>query len=274
MKLKAVLTSLEDLSDELKALYEEKDGKFYLQVEPVEGWSLEDVQGLKSSLAKERENVGKLEADLKKFEDIDPKKARDALSKVEEMAGWTPEEKVREQIEAREKKLVEKHSRELEERDSKVSTLTTQLEKHLVESAATAALTKHKGNVELLLPHVRSQVRVEADKEGNFTARVVGPDGTPRLSPKQGSTDQMSIDELVETMREMPTYAAAFEGTGASGSGAGGSTGRSGSQSGPHRISYKDAKEPRKYRAAKERAEKAGATLEVEAPPLGGASSS
>lgn len=225
MALKAMLESLDGIDESLRSHYAEQDGKFVLDVEPVGTVALEDVGGLKSSLGKEREDRRKLERQLEAFKDIDPAKAREALEKVGEMADWTPEDKVREQIAAREKQLLEKHAKEIEARDSSVKHLTAQIEKHLVEAAATSALGKHKGNVELLLPHVKAHTRVEKDADGNFVARVVGPDGNVRVTMKQGSTDPMGIDEFVGSMRENPTFAPAFEGTGQSGSGASGQSG-------------------------------------------------
>lgn len=268
MAIKAVLESLDGLSDQtvkLSDLYVERDGKFLADVEAVGGIALEDVQGLKDALGRERENVAKFERKLGAFKDLDPAKAREALEKVGQMADWTPEDKVREQIAAREKQLLEKHAKELGDRDGSIKHLTAQIEKHLVEAAATAALGKHKGNVELLLPHVKAHTRVEKDADGNFVARVVGPDGNVRVTMKQGSTDPMGIDEFVASMRENPTYAPAFEGTGQSGSGASGQAGTPGS-AGTHRISAEDARDMRKLEAAKARAKEAGARLLVQSP--------
>jgi len=52
--LKATLESLDGLSEELAGLYTETDGKFFLQVEGMQTDA--EVNGLKTSLVKEREN--------------------------------------------------------------------------------------------------------------------------------------------------------------------------------------------------------------------------
>ena len=57
MTLAYQLTTLSDVSEDLHALYKEADGKFTLDVSGVE--STEAVNGLKTALLKERENVGK-----------------------------------------------------------------------------------------------------------------------------------------------------------------------------------------------------------------------
>ena len=133
-----------------------------------------------------------------------------------------------------------------------------------MEATAVNALNKHKGNVELLLPHVKSMTRVEQDGNGNFVARVVDQDGHPRISMKQGSQDPMTIDELVGGMKTSDTFAPAFAGSGATGSGATGNSAGSAGTNGRHVLRAEDTRDPVKYRMAKERADAAGAQLEIQ----------
>jgi acetolactate synthase small subunit len=267
--MKALITEAEReaLSEELQQQYEQiEDGRYLLSVDPVDGYGLEDVNGLKSSLSKERDAAKKAAIALKAFEGLDASAARAALDKVSQMDSWTPQDKVAEQIERREKQLVEKYQRELEARDGSLSHMRKQLEANLIEAAAVAALNKHRGNIELLLPHVKSSTRVEEDSAGNFVARVVDRDGHARISMKSGSQDPMSIEELVEGMKSSDTFAPAFAGSGATGSGAvGNRTG--GAASGRIILSYEDSRDPGKYRAAKQKAEQSGAELEIQSTP-------
>ena len=48
--MKYKLDSLEGLSDEMKALYEEKDGAFYLKVEGLPQQDNSELDGLKTKL--------------------------------------------------------------------------------------------------------------------------------------------------------------------------------------------------------------------------------
>src|SRR5574340_458446 len=87
---KAVLSSQEELSqipETYRDLYIEKDGKFYLDVENID--DMPQVGGLKSALQKERDNrataIREQKELLKKFEGIDPEKAKDALKKLHEL---------------------------------------------------------------------------------------------------------------------------------------------------------------------------------------------
>jgi DNA-binding transcriptional MerR regulator len=65
MNLKYQIDTLDELSDEHKALYVEKDGKFVLN---IEGLPVEDTAGLKSALERERANAAKFKKEIAKLE--------------------------------------------------------------------------------------------------------------------------------------------------------------------------------------------------------------
>lgn len=223
----AALVSKEDhakLPEGIRGEYAEKDGKFVLQVTAVDGYALEDVSGLKTALGRERDTKASLEKSMKAFEGMDAAAAKAALAKVGEMANWTPEGKVKEQIEALKAQLVEKHLKELGEKDGLLKTRTSQLHEVLVTSAATEAIAKAGGNLKLLLPHVERQIKAD-EVNGKMVAIVVDENGTTRISPKAGTTSPMTIMELVETMKLSQDYAVAFPGSGASGTGGKGAAG-------------------------------------------------
>lgn len=239
MPLKAILNTVDDLSDELKKAYVEKDGKFILDVSPVDGFSLEDVSGLKTSLAKERQSVAEKDRLLESFSGLDPEKSKAALSKVEEMKDWKADDVVQATIKAREDQLVEKQTREIGERDDTIGSLSKQLDFHVRTSVATTSITAQGGSVELMLPHVLSQTNI-ADVKGNRITQIVDKDGTPRISTASGSQADMSMDELVSEMKANPTYAPCFPGSGASGSGASGSGAVGGGNGSPKEILSSD----------------------------------
>lgn len=258
MALKATLESLDGVSDEIKAHYVEGDGKFTLGVDPVDGVEL-TTGGLTSALSKERETVRSLKDQVAKFGDLDVQKARDALTKVEEMANWKPEDKIQEQIDSVKKQLVEQHSQETAERDATIESLTSNVEELLVEAQVKAALKEHEG-FDLMVPHVKAKTRMRQDEKGTFVVEVLGADGNPRLG---GDGKTLSISALVEEMKKDPQYAPGFKGVDSSGGGVppGGPSGPGGGSA--HTISGADAKDVGKYRAAKAAAEKAGQQLQV-----------
>ena len=218
MALKALLDNLDGISEEIKKEYKQRDdGKHVLDVTSVDGLELAEVAKLQSALSKERENNRKAAEQLKAFEDLDPAKAREALKKVEEMATWTPEQKVKEQVEAVKASIIEAHGKEKTKLDEKLKKLTASLEDAMIVSVASQALAEQKGSVRLLMPHIRQQTRLR-DADGKFIVEVMGSDGNPRLTGSDGHA--MSINELVAEMKTQNDFASAFEGTGATGSGA------------------------------------------------------
>jgi len=218
MALKAILDNLDDLADDIAKEYKTRDdGKFVLDVTSVDGLELAEVTKLQSALSKERENAREAAEKLKVFEGLDPAKSRDALKKVEEMASWTPEQKVKEQIEAMKAQILEAHGNEKVKLEEKVERLTKSLEDAMIVSVATQTLAEQKGSVRLLMPHIRQQTRLR-DADGRLIVEVLGSDGTPRLTGTDGHA--MSIGELVTEMKSQDDFASAFEGTGATGTGA------------------------------------------------------
>jgi hypothetical protein len=259
MALKAILDNLDGLpADVAKEYTKGDDGKFTLVVEAVGGLALENVDGLKTALSKERETARKAGDALKPFDGLDPVKARDALTKVGEMANWTPEQKVKEQIESIKSQLLEAHGKEKATLEKRLAGYQKQLNNALITQAATAAIAEHKGVVELLLPHVERSTRIRETENGQLVVEVIDKDGNPRVDNKGNA---MSITQLVESMKASDTFARAFEGSGATGSGATG--GKAGGSGRPHTISRADARDHSKYVAAQEAAQKAGQPLQV-----------
>jgi hypothetical protein len=133
------------------------------------------------------------------------------------MASWTPEQKVKEQIEAVKAQLIDSHGREKEQLQAKLSKMEKSLESALITSVAAQALAEQKGSVRLLMPHIERQTRLR-EVDGKYTVEVIGTDGNPRLSGNDAHV--MSISELVVEMKSQNDFASAFEGSGASGTGA------------------------------------------------------
>ncbi len=115
------------------------------------------------------------------------------------------------------RKDFEKKNKELQDlADGKITKMTTSLEKYLVGQQANAALAKAKGSTELLLPIIRSQVKVVQEGE-DYVTRVVDKDGNVRTDGKGGFLD---IEGLVSEMKTQTSYARAFESEASGGSGA------------------------------------------------------
>jgi len=260
--LEAQLPNLEGLNPAIASEYVKgADGTFTLGVNPVNGFSLEDVAGLKTALGAERSNAKAANAKLEIFGDLDAGKAREALAKVAGMATWTPEEKVKEQMAAHAKQLSDKHGIESGKMQETITGMTKHLSKRVIKGDARAAIVKEGGNPDLLEAIVTKQLQM-AVVDGEYVAQVIDEKGVVRVSMIPGSTDAMSITELVAGLKSSETYAPAFAGSGATGSG-GGNSGAGGASGNVDTISRKDAQDTPKYRAARDRANKAGRRLVI-----------
>ena len=222
MTLKAIIDNLDGVPEALKGYYEQNadSGKFVLKVEPVDGYALEDVTGLKTTLGKELTLRKKLEKDLAKFTDIDPDKAREAMSKFEELANIDPAKEAdkiaNSKFEAAKSQLLEKHTGEVKTRDERIDFLTKTVESLLIDAAATAAIAEAKGSVGLLLPHVRSHTRVK-EADGKFTVEVIDTDGNTKIADAKGTA--MDIKGLIAEMKASDEFGRAFDASGNTGSG-------------------------------------------------------
>lgn len=222
MSLKAAVTTLEDVPDHLREYYtaDEASGVLRLNVEPVGGYALEDVSGLKSALGKERTTREKLERDVIAFKDIDPAKARTALAELEELKALDPAKEADKiasaKFEAAKTQLLEKHNADIGERDGRIKTLSGAVDGLVREQRATAAIAEAKGAVDLLLPHVLRFTRT-VERDGKFSVEVIDADGNGRIADSKGSP--MTIKDLVAEMRQSDTFGRAFDGDGHSGSG-------------------------------------------------------
>lgn len=229
MALRAILTPDEHsaLPEPLRGEYVEKDGRFVADIIPVDGYALEDVNGLKSTLGKKQTELDQLKRDVVKYKDIDPDRARAALAELEELKKIDPlkeaDKLVNTKLEAAKAQLLDKHSKELEAEQSKSVKYRQKIDKLLRDSVAVAAIAEHKGAVKLLLPHVRNSTRVVEDGD-DFRVEVVDAEGNVRIGDSKGSP--MTIAELVLEMRDSEEFGRAFEGEGRSGTGKGPGNGK------------------------------------------------
>ncbi len=220
MAIKAILEKLDDAPEALREHYTEKDGKFVLGVEPVGGYALEDVTGLKSALGAERTQREKFERDVIRFKDIDPDKARTALAELEELKKLDPtaeaDKIANTKFEGAKAQLLEKHAADLGVRDERIGHLSKTVDVLVREQRATAEIAEAKGSIDLLMPIVLAQTRT-VEKDGRFVTEVIDDKGNVRIGDSNGNP--MTMKELVAELRASEKFGRAFEGDGHSGSG-------------------------------------------------------
>jgi hypothetical protein len=274
MAIPLVVDKIDVVPEAIRDSYTERDGKFFLNAVGGNGLEVADVSKLKSALSSERRLVQERDALLKNFEGLDPVKAREAIETLSQLGDISELKSLDEKLAARERQLTDKFDSDrkkieqkyLGERDSlskTIESLTGQLSATMIDSAATKAINDAKGSVDLLLPIIKQSSRMRRDdKTGRVFVEIVDADGQVRDSSSAGSTSPMTIKEFVEELKNNPAYGRAFDGTGSTGGGASGAAGGGGGGS-TFRISQTDARDPMKYRAAREAAAKTGRKLEI-----------
>ena len=168
------------------------------------------------SLLKERDT---LSAELEQYRTTAAEAAAEAERKAAEaIAASTDAEQVREAMSAKIAELTEKS-------EGRVSALTGQLDKLLLEQSAHRALDEHGFIADLAMPHVKARVEMR-EIEGQRVAVVLDDNGGPRVND---DGTYMGVSALVESMKGNEKFQAlqrptAANGGGAANAGAGGIT--------------------------------------------------
>lgn len=228
-KLKLMLDKIEEVDETVRSLYVEKNGKYYLDLE-----NYEDAATMADSLRKERVSRRDLDKKLRTFRErlkkigLDPEEVDEldddtlaetfaVVNKKETPSpkpndGATITKAEHETLLAGVKKTVEK---DLQKANDRAAALQRALESQVIETAALQAIGSAKGTPKLLMPHIRSTVKV-IEEDGKFEVRVLDEKGEPR--EKGGKW--MGVADLVEEMRNSEDFSRAFDATNNGGGGA------------------------------------------------------
>lgn len=227
MGLKAFLQTLDGVDENVSGFYREGEGGYVLDVEEYTGdginLGLTNTAGLKSALDKERKANREKEAKLNELNGFSELGL--SISEIEQLK--TVKESANADLESLRTQLEEKYKTDLqaqlEEKDALYNQLLSANHKNAVSSILakdSADVVDNEGVRDFLMQNLLSQTKV--DSNGN--AYVVNQDGTPRLSNKAGSAENMSVSELWSAMKADPKYSFAIKASGASGSGGTGSS--------------------------------------------------
>lgn len=222
MAYKLIIDKIEDVEENIRPLYVEKDGKFFLDVDGIEEHPL--VAKSKQNLEAARRAERAMKAQVEKWEKLgktDEEIA--ALIAAEEQNKQTALE-AKGQWEELKKQMNERHQLDIKkweglteaEKQNNIK-LRNKLERYLVDATATAAIAAAEGEPELLLPIVKRFVKVVEDDAGEFTTMVVDDKGGARVN---GKGDPLTIVELLAEMKSSEKLGRAFKASGSSGGGA------------------------------------------------------
>lgn len=226
MPLDSIVEDINQVDESVRSFYKETEHGYMLDVAPRGGFALENVEGLKSALGKERARATDLSNQVRNFEGIDPVEVRSKMDRLAELEAIDPakqDEKTQAQIKAMQDQLVSRHQAELQEATSVTGKYKSQLEQILVDDRAKDAILKAGGDektIAFMLHEVKSKIRVQETENGQFTTVVVDSAGNPRIGDSSGSP--MTVAQLVADMKNGPEsdlWAAAFPGRNKSGGG-------------------------------------------------------
>jgi hypothetical protein len=218
VKLKYIVTNESELPTDaaLRALYIQTGDKWVLDIEgAVPKTQLDDFRTNNVELKKKLDAYGAL------GEGITPERVKELIEKEEFFKGGNAKtaEQINAEVERRVAELKVAQEKALKERDDKISTLTGDLESHVIDQSLIAAgselglrATAHedltfRGRKAFKLDEHRKPVAIGADGQVQY-----GPTGEP-LSPK---------DYVGQLLKTAPHLFDPSAGSGAGGSGAGG----------------------------------------------------
>lgn len=232
---RVVADSAEELAEPLRKGAKQVDGKWVVDALP-EGYGLEDVRGLKSTVQALRSEVKEHGEKVRAFLDAgltpeEAKAAADALSKMK--AGQL---KSSADIDAWKQTVESKFSEEQKKLNERLARRTDRLRNELVRGKLAPIVAAKGGSeaMDAILTLAERHIRVEEDGEGNLVPVVVGSDGkTAALTKKAGSMDPMGFDELIDEMARAPSTKGLFRALAAGGAGSTSQTGGAGRMANP-----------------------------------------
>lgn len=197
MALKAILDSLDGLSDDIKKLYTQKDGKYHLEVDGmVPSAKLDEFRDNNRKLNKQLEEV---QSSIKAFEGVDPEKHKHLLELEKKIKNQQLLEsgKIDELIESRLAPILENSKKTEAQLKEQNRALQKQLEvKHIDEELTKLATAK--GLRPSAIPDMLGRLRqLFTLKDGKVVA--LDGQGATRLTEKgEPFTMEHSIDGLTK----------------------------------------------------------------------------
>lgn len=223
MALPAEVDSLDSIEEHFRGEYakDEESGTFRLQVTPVGGFSLENIDGLKKALGSTRSERDGLKTKLDAWGDLDPKAARDALADAEKFRTFDPKTEAdkiaQEKLQTWQKQVNEEWEAKYSPVAEENSTLRSQNARLLLNRDAGTLMADMDANPHLIMPLIMERVKFKTDSIGELGYEIVDAQGNKRIGDQHGN--DMTLEQLFNELRDNEHTAGAFNGSGQSGSG-------------------------------------------------------
>ena len=258
--LKAIYEAEEAIPEVVREYYGQPEGeeRFVLQVDGADGFALENVSGLKSTLGKLKDRADKAEAGLKRFSSLnaEPDAIAENLAELESLRETKQYEStavvnLRNEMEQMRKSAKAETDKAIAPINALSESRLAQIKELLIDNELSSAISEAGGSAKLLMPVLRNEVRAVTDDEGRVKVQIVDGEGTPRVMGT--NLDPMTFGALVEEKKSDPDLAVAFSSAGSSGGGSQPDTtqaGASATRVTPEAVGNMSMAEYRKFRQA------------------------
>jgi hypothetical protein len=190
--LKAIIDSLDSVEEQFHALYEEKDGKFVLQIEGVEAHP--GAQSLKSALdrvrGEKRTIAEKLTTAESRLEGLPDDFDADAYETLKQQADGNEPPKIDERLDRQKADLEKKHKAEKDKLEGRIAKLDGTLRKTLVDDGLTKALVE-AGISKDFLPAAKALLKERG------AVKLIEEDDEFQVLADNGIDDRMPLTRFV-----------------------------------------------------------------------------
>lgn len=210
---KKQVTDINEVPVPLQSLYQKGETGYSL---PDDVFQHVDPTGFQSALDKERKAAKEAAKALEPWRTLgeDPTSIQAQIAQLKEEAA--KKDTTAGQFEKFKQEVAVLHQKEKDQLVAEKAGMERSLESYLIESEATRILSEAKGSPALLMPHIKSSVRV-LNENGKYVVRVVDSEGDPRISAQTGNP--LSLSDLVNELKGHAEFGKAFEPSGTTGSG-------------------------------------------------------
>lgn len=208
MKLKKKYTKQDDIPEQYRALYSEKDGEWVVDIDGEEDTSslLRAKQHEKDQRKKAEQQTRELQAKIDEMQD-----------QMEDLQAGGESQKLQRQVEKLTKQLTEA----TEKSTTGDAAWRARFEKQFLETTAQKLAGELSDSPDLMLPHIR----------GGLAMDFEGDEPVVRVKGSDGSFSDVSLDDFKKGFNDNPSFAPLLRGSSASGGGADPQKGGSGGNS-------------------------------------------
>ena len=217
MPIELEVESIEKVDEKYRPFYEEHDGKFVLED------ALADLVTTKKNFStivdKERKSARNLRSQVEAWTALgeSPEAIQKKVRQLEAAVSGSDEAKAQE-IERIKAEIIAARDKEIEALQGKISKADHAVQRYLVEAAAKAAIADAGGSVDVLLPHVISQLKV-LEVGDSLEVRLTDPKDPKADYRYNARGEPMTPQELVLELREQETFKPLFKADDRSGGG-------------------------------------------------------